>query len=361
MARVCHVSSAHQSHDIRIFIKECRSLARAGHDVSFVVFGESEEIDGVKIVGLGAPPASRKERMTAGARKAYDKAASLGADIYHLHDPELLPFAKRLCEQGAKAVFDSHEDVAGQIMGKEWIPRFARRLVSLGYRRFETTVMRHIDAVVAATPRIAECFDGRAKKVVVVNNYPVLDDVVFQQRPFSERPLAACYTGGVSIIRGGQVMIDAMRDVEGSLVIAGPSDINLDACANDGRVSYLGVVPHNQVNDVYAQSRAGVILYQPAENHCASQPNKLFEYMAAGLPVVASNFPLWKEVVEGNKCGLCVPPDDASAVGRAIASLLDDPERAQEMGRNGRRAVERCYNWDNEESSLVSLYVHILA
>jgi len=361
MAKVCHVSSAHQPHDIRIFVKECRSLARAGHDVSFVVFGESEEVDGVKIVGLGVPPASRKERMSAGARKAYDKAASLEADVYHLHDPELLPFAKRLRLQGAKVVFDSHEDVAGQIMGKEWIPRLARKLVSLGYRRFESKVMSYIDAVVAATPRIAKCFDGRATEIVVVNNYPILDDVVFQQKPFSERPLAACYTGGVSIIRGGHVMLDAMRDVEGSFVIAGPSDIDFDAHADDDRVKYLGVVPHNQVNDVYAQSRVGVILYQPAENHCESQPNKLFEYMAAGLPVVASDFPLWKEVVEGNKCGLCVPPDDASAAGKVIASLLNDPERAQEMGRNGRRAVERDYNWGNEESSLINLYARILA
>lgn len=361
MAKVCHISSAHQSHDIRIFVKECRSLAKAGHDVSFVVFGESEELDGVSIVGLGEPPASRRERMISGARRASETAAALRADVYHLHDPELLPHARMLKGLGAKVIFDSHEDVPGQVMEKDWIPRPIRRVVALTYRLFETRIARSVDAVVAATPHIADQFAGRAKKIATINNYPVLDDIVCQKRSFAKREKAACYTGGVSDIRGGVVMLQAMDNVEGALVIAGPCETDLAAAPVGADVEYLGVLPHGAVNDVYANSRVGVILYQPAENHCESQPNKLFEYMAAGLPIVASDFPLWREVIEGSGCGICVPPTDAEAAGAAIASLLDDPDFAQAMGAQGRRAVEEQYNWKREETALVGLYEQLLS
>lgn len=360
MAKVCHVSSAHRSHDIRIFVKECRSLAAAGHEVYFVVHGESEEVDGVRIVGLGDPPASRRERMTAGARGAFEEAAALRADVYHLHDPELLPYVGRLKKLGAKVVFDSHEDVAGQIMEKDWIPVPLRRLVSRVYRLYEGRATRAVDAVVAATPHIADQFQGRARSVVAVNNYPMLDDIAFQERPFRERPRAVCYTGGVNDIRGGRIMLEAMKDVDGTLVIAGPCETSLSAAPASSSVEYLGVLPHERVNDVYAGSRAGVILYQPAENHCESQPNKLFEYMAAGLPVIASDFPLWREVVEGSGCGICVAPSDAEAAGEAAAFLINDPERAQRMGACGRRAVEERYNWAIEKEQLFSLYKELI-
>lgn len=361
MAKVCHVSSAHQSHDIRIFVKECRSLAAVGHEVYFVVHGKSEELDGVHIVGLGDAPASRRERMISSARTACKTAAELHADVYHLHDPELLPYANKLKRLGAKVVFDSHEDVAGQIMEKDWIPLFLRRLVSRAYHSYESYVVRSLDAVVTATPHIAEQFKNRAKLVVAVNNFPVLDDIVFQERSFTERPRTVCFTGRVSDIRGGLVMLKAMEGVDGTLAIAGPCETDLSLALEGSSIEYLGTLPHERVNGIYAGSRAGVILYQPAENHCESQPNKLFEYMAAGLPVIASNFPLWREVVEGSGCGICVPPYDAESAGEAIASLIGDPERAQRMGRRGRKAVEERYNWEREKEALIDLYGRLSA
>ena len=82
----------------------------------------------------------------------------------------------------------------------------------------------------------------------------------------------------------------------------------------------------------------------------------MFEYMAAGIPVVASNFPLWKEIIEENKCGICVEPANVEQISDAVNYLLNNPEEAQRMGANGRKAVEEKYNWNNEAKTLLQLY-----
>ncbi|MEE0706527.1 MAG: glycosyltransferase [Adlercreutzia sp.] len=358
MAKVCHVSSAHDPHDVRILIKECRSLAKAGHDVSFVVFGESELYDNVNIVGLGDPPLSRKDRMTKGAKKAIERAVGLGADIYHLHDPELLIYASSLRSNGAKVVFDSHEDVPAQILSKPWIPAPARKLVSKLYSVVETRAMRNIDAVVAATPFIAGQFADRVPVVTDVNNYPLLDDVDFQERPFEDRDAVACYVGGISDIRGKDLMVSAMEGLEGSLVLAGPCEG--DVPVSEG-VEYVGILDRSGVNDLYGRSVVGLVMLKPTANYLNSRPIKMYEYMAAGLPVVASDFPAWREVIEETQCGLCVDPYNHEAAKMAIQTFLHDRLRAQRMGRNGRLAVERKYNWACEEGKLLDLYRNLLS
>ena len=125
-------------------------------------------------------------------------------------------------------------------------------------------------------------------------------------------------------------------------------------------VQYVGKITRAQVNDLYGKSRAGIVLYQPAENHYESQPIKMFEYMAAGLPFVASDFPHWKSIVEKNKCGICVDPSNAEAVREACLYLLNNPSEAQEMGRRGHEAIMSQYNWKNEERKLLGLYDELL-
>lgn len=124
-------------------------------------------------------------------------------------------------------------------------------------------------------------------------------------------------------------------------------------------IKYIGKINRKEVNELYGKARAGIVIYQPAANHIESQPIKMFEFMAAGLPVVASNFPLWREIIEGNKCGLSVDPQNAEAVRNACMELLNNPENAQVMGRNGKKAVDAKYNWTNEEKKLLELYESI--
>lgn len=121
-------------------------------------------------------------------------------------------------------------------------------------------------------------------------------------------------------------------------------------------INFIGKLTRQKVNVLYGKSRAGIVIYQPAKNHFESQPIKLFEFMAAGLPVVASNFTLWKQIVEGSGCGICVDPTDANAVRQSCLYLLDNPAEAEEMGKAGHRAVISQYNWTVEEKKLLKLY-----
>jgi glycosyltransferase involved in cell wall biosynthesis len=121
-------------------------------------------------------------------------------------------------------------------------------------------------------------------------------------------------------------------------------------------IRFIGKISRDEVNELYGNSRAGIVIYQPAANHLEAQPIKLFEFMAAGLPVVASDFPLWREIVEGNQCGICVNPTDPEEVKVACLTLIDNPKMAQALGRNGKAAIDKQYNWKSEENKLVELY-----
>lgn len=177
------------------------------------------------MVGVGEFKGGRGERFLKVSGAVYKAALNVDADVYHFHDPELLPYGLKLKKKGKKVIFDSHEDTPAQILDKPWIPFPFRRLVSVLYYLYETYAVRHFDAVVAATPHIAEQFKGRAKKVIVVNNYPRLDDIEFHTTPFSEREPIVCYAGGINDIRGEQIMIEAMKDVDGTLILAGDHEI----------------------------------------------------------------------------------------------------------------------------------------
>lgn len=351
MIKVCHMTSVHDSNDVRVFWKECISLVNAGYSVDYVGFGESKQMNGVNIVGLGDMPKGRIQRMTQLTKKVYDKARELDCDIYHFHDPELLPYGLKLKKQGKIVIFDSHEDVPAQIMDKGYIPKVFRKGISMLYQKYEAFVVKRLDAIVAATPHIAECFKNKAKRIAVVNNYPKLDDIQFQDTPFTEKAPIACYAGGINKIRGEHVMMEAIGKVEGKLLLAGnrPDTIGEN-------VEYLGYLDRNGVNDLYKKSVVGMVLYQPAANHYDAQPIKMFEFMAAGLPVIASDFPLWRRIVEEANCGICVNPLDVDAVSEALEKLFSNRLQAQEMGLRGRKAIETKYCWSQEEKVLLNIY-----
>ena len=158
------------------------------------------------------------------AKNVYERALALDCEVYHFHDPELLPYGAKLKQLGKKVIFDSHEDVPGQILDKEWLPFPVRKLVSVVYKLYETNCVKQFDAVVTATPHIAEKFNRRCRKVIVINNYPKLDDIEFHDTPFDQREPIVCYAGGISEIRGEKIMVEAMENVAGTLILAGPHD-----------------------------------------------------------------------------------------------------------------------------------------
>lgn len=360
MKKICHITSGHNPYDVRIFLKECCSLVRSGYNVDLVIHGSSEIKNGVNIIGLGEKPSSRIKRMVVGSYRATKMALRTNADVFHFHDPEMLLHAKRLKKSGAVVIFDSHEDVPLQILSKHWIPSAVRKIVSRIYKKYETSRLKYVDCVVAATPHIAEQFVGRIARIVTVNNFPMLDDIVFHSDDFSERESLVCYVGGISEIRGEKVMAEAIEGVSGTLVIAGGrADASLPVSMTN--VEYPGFLDRDAVNHLYGKSVAGLVVLLPEKGYMESLPVKMFEYMAAGLPVIASDFPLWREIINKYKCGICVSPENSEEVKQAIELLLVDRERARDYGRNGRKAVDEHFNWANEEAKLLCAYNEILS
>lgn len=365
---VVHMTSVHRPDDPRIFHKECRTLAGAGYDVHLIAPNAGEDVRaGVQTWGV-VPPRSgnRLVRMTWTVSQVFRRARSLGPALYHFHDPELMPVALLLARSGAPVVYDVHEDLVATLEDKPWVrPRLrdpAARLTA----RIEPAAADGLAAAVTATPVIQARFARCKCHVVTVSNFPILAEFQDVPRaPPGEEP-AVCYVGGLDLMRGIDTMIEAIAKTSTRLLLAGPFDPpslveRLRLLPGWSHVISSGVVGRSEVVEIFGRAQAGLVVLRPIANYVRSQPTKLFEYMAAGLPVIASNFPLWREIIESYACGICVDPSNADAVAEAIRWIVAHPEQARQMGENGRQAVQATYNWEKEGRKLVALYEAILA
>jgi glycosyltransferase involved in cell wall biosynthesis len=368
---VCHLTSAHPWNDTRIFHKMCRSLSDAGHEAHLVATRgpvlPGETVNGVR-VHLLQEPANRLERMLRTSRKVLAYAQTLKADIYHFHDPEFLPWARSFQRRvGSPVVYDAHEDYRVH-MAKPWIPRALRLIASRGVGYFEDTTVRSLAGVVSATPHIARRFRDHPNSVVV-QNFPRMEECEAVRREGEREEGLFVYVGGsFSEARGIVEMIQALplAGPRARLVLAGqwPAGGLRAKCAmfeGWSQVEEVGFLDRSAVARLLARASAGLVVLHGIDNYVHSYPVKLFEYMAASLPVIASDFALWRQIIGDAGCGLMVDPMNHEAIGEAMRRILDNPEEAAAMGMRGREAVIAKYNWRNEAEHLMSYYARLLS
>lgn len=364
MRTIAHLTSVHPRNDTRIFYKECKSLAKAGYLVTLLVAdGKGDaNVDGVSIRDVGKST-TRFGRMAGTTRRIYQAAQELDAQVCHLHDPELLPIGLWLKKLGRKVIFDAHEDVAKQIMSKPYIPQYLRTATSVLYGAFEARVSRYLDAVICATPSIAETFAKYGAEPTVVANYPILGELAVRDTQGLEKKNKICYVGGMTAIRGVQEIIKAAARTKNGICLefagffsSAKFEAQIRALPEAQSADFPGWLDRKQVARLMAESIAGIVTFLPMPNHIDAQPNKMFEYMSAGLPVIGSNFPLWREILLGSDSGICVDPTDVQATADAMDALANNRERAVEMGRNGQMAVKQKYNWATQAEKLLALY-----
>ena len=364
--KVCHITSAHNRYDTRIFIKECASLASENkYNVSLIVNDDllNETNQGVHIVSTGFKAKNRAERFLKSKKLLRKKALEVNADIYHLHDPDLLPLGNYLKKAGKKVIFDSHEDVPQQIIDKEWLPKYIRSFVSNVYKIYEKKSISKYDAVVSVTPHIVERLSKINSKAVMITNYPIVNNQIEIKR---EPKLAICFAGGVGKQYHHEEIIRAIEPIEGmAYILAGNASDSymklLKSLPAWNKVDYRGRIPHSEVKYIYNESIAGMAVHysNQAKVEGSLGAIKLFEFMEAKLPIICSNYRLWKEIIEGNNCGICVDPKNIKEIENAIRYIMDNPEEAKIMGENGRRVVLEKYNWDMQKKVLLGIYENL--
>ena len=368
MKKIVHFTSVHKRYDIRIFLKQCVTLANAGYDVYLVVAdGLGDEVkNGVKILDVGCSNSGRIGRMLNTTKRVYTKALELKADFYHFHDPELIPSGLKLkYKTNAVVVFDSHENYADDIKDKPYLNFVMRSVVSTVYSFLEKVMVKKLDAVIAATPSICKHFKSRNAVCLDINNFPFESEFEPLQKNVDKK-YSAVYLGSASKVRGLQELVDSFAINKNlNLAIAGAfSEVEFENklrnSAGWSNVDFLGLLSRESVKELLCKSNVAIVTFLPAPNHIESQPNKMFEYMSAGLPIVCSDFPLWKEIVEDNDCGICVNPESAQEIAEAILYLNENKDKAEEMGRKGRKAVLKKYNWTAEAEKLLMFYSSLL-
>lgn len=370
---IIHFSTVHPRDDSRIRSKQVATLASAFGSENIALYvqdGMGNEIDlqlGYNIVDTGRRQ-PRLKRMVGGAWRMIRAVARARPAVAHFHDPELLPWAMLLRLKGIKVVYDVHEDVPQQVKHNPGIPRFAQWILPPFVAAAEWLGGRAINGVVAPTTTITDRFPE--SKTILVRNFPLLAELhTPEPTPMRERSAQFAYVGYISEVRnifGMMRAVDLLQDRAARLRLVGSFAIEetekrAKAMPEWAIVQFDGWATRRQVAQALGDARAGLVILRPVEHEMLTLPIKLFEYMAAGLPVIASDFPVWRAIVEGANCGLLVDPLDDQAIAEAMRWILDHPEEAEAMGRRGRAAVEQQYNWDHEGNALIAFYRKQLA
>lgn len=369
--RIMLLSTVHPRNDTRVALKECTDLTkRWPGQVALMVadgLGSGTE-NGRRIIDIGQPPGRYLGRALVGGARAVRFILRPKPEVVHFHDPELIIPAFILKLSGIKVIYDVHEWVPGQIRQKAWVPKWLREPLAGVFRGLQFIANRWFDAIVVATPTIGSHFSG--PKITLVQNFPRLDELRGgSDSRYRERSNAFAYVGAIARHRGAVEMVNAIGKLdakyEPKLHLAGafrPSQLETEARSLPGWqcIKFHGWVDREQLATLLSNVRGALVLFHPAPNHTEAQPNKLFEYMSAGVPVIASDFPLWRELISQAGCGLLVDPQDEDAIAGAMTWILDNEEEAMMMGKKGQQAVKERFNWDPESRKLIQLYEKLL-
>jgi glycosyltransferase involved in cell wall biosynthesis len=367
--KIAHLTTVHPSDDIRIYRKEVLSLKQAGFDVSLVGpaldNGKTLQVPHITIPRFR----NRFFRMILGPFLALIQVIRNKIKVVHFHDPEFLPAALILKLLGKKIVYDAHEDIPEQILTKSYLPLNVRKPLSSIVKSVEHFCVSHFDMIVAVVEPLEKRLSKNKKHSIVLRNFPKLDefnDFLNQEHPVNSSGKYAIYAGGVTEIRGFVQMAEASQRSKIPVVTIGKMQEKKIVTYYDKNhhnypnLRYISYIPFREVLDYYKNALCGLLLYQPTPNNMNSSPNKMFEYMAAGLPVVASDFPMWRAIIESEQCGICVDPTKPEEIAQAINFYFDHPEIARQHGVHGRRAVLEKYNWEKEAEKLIEAYNTLL-
>ncbi len=360
--KICHLTSVHKRNDVRIFEKECKSLSYAGFKVSLIVAdGLGDEIcDNINIHDVGKQK-NRFQRFLITPKEIYKKAKLINADIYHFHDPELILVGLKLIKSNKKVIYDIHEDVPRQILSKPYLNKISKKIISIIFEKFENKKTKKFSGLICATPYIRDRFLKINKNSFDINNFPKTEEFVNITQSWKNRLNEICYIGSISEVRGIREIVKSLEFLDLKLHLAGEfvnRELENEIKKEKGweKVFFYGFVNREKISEILSKVKIGLVTLHPTNSYKNAYPVKMFEYMAAGVPVLASDFKLYSQILNDAQCGRVANPLDPFEISEVIKKMLADDKELQVMSVNGTKAVFEKYNWKIEELKLLNIY-----
>lgn len=359
---VTHMTSAHTRNDPRIFLKECRSLAKKYTVNLIVADGKGDEKrSNVNIIDAGSSK-NRAIRIFVKPFSILRKAIKSKSRVFHFHDPELILIGLILKGLGKKVIYDAHENLAATVSYKEYLPVYLRPIIAQSVRLVEKISTLFFDGVVTVNKSISNLFQD--KKTYIVPNYVIDGEFSSTLKIEKENHNTFCYVGGLSYDRGIYHLVEAIKDLDVNLILAGPfssDDFREKVMSLPGwkKVDYRGVVSRQEISRIYESVVVGMLTLLPHPNYIDSSPTKLYEYLSAGLPVISSNFDTFRQVIEATNCGLLVDPQSVDSIKEALMKIVHNPALVRGMAASAKIASKK-YTWKECETTLFACYEQII-
>ena len=348
---VFNISSVHKSNDVRVFHKFALSLSDKFSSFLITCDGSLTRIDsGVKVIDLGN--ARCLIRLFVKLPLIVLHAVKNKANICILHDPELLLIALPLKLFNIKVIYDVHEDYPNQILNKHYLPNKIKKPVSFFFDKFEKLIAQRLNGISCATKTIESKFKEHHTSPVTIYNYPIITE----SKSVIKRDNIVSYIGNISKCRGISQMIKLSKHSNYyTLQIAGVchnKTLLKDIELLKNRGIYVGFLNRAGVSNLLYKSKVGLLLLDSTENYLESLPIKMFEYMSHGIPIIASDFPIWRNIIDGHKCGFLVDPYDINSINKLIISLMNNDNLFKTMSDNCFKAAKVHFNWLTEKNKL---------
>uniref|UniRef100_A0A7C5V0W0 Glycosyltransferase n=1 Tax=Caldicellulosiruptor owensensis TaxID=55205 RepID=A0A7C5V0W0_9FIRM len=364
MKKVLVLSSAHPWDDERVFNKITKSLSKK-YETALCAVADKQffEVDQIKIFGLPKLPRSKRYKNYL---KIIKIVKEFKPDIIHFHDPDLLILSlyfKFLLKK--KVIYDIHEDYQLAFKDRRYFPEPFSTMFSIFFNFVEKNISKLLDGVVTVTEDIYTKFNCKNKEVI--KNYPVIDTFPEEKNAPLDGTLNLIYIGSVSQSRGITNLILAVKslhELDIRLDIVGPAEnqkyFEEIKKYEDKKIKIWGRAPKKDIPGILKNAHVGFVTLLPLSRYKTSLPLKLFEYMAAKVAVVASNFELWRRIVEEADCGVLVDPTDIQSICQAILFFYNNRDQVIKKGLNGYKAFMEKYNWEKEEKKLFQFYERIV-
>jgi len=339
--RVVVATCAHRGDDARIVQRQVDALLADGIEVTLVAPEPAQQREGLRHVVVRRAQGRRRISAWRDVVCAVRRERP-GAALLLVHDLELVPLCWFLRSPMTK-VWDVHEDLAGSIADRAWLPRSLRAVARWSVRTIERIAPRRYRLLAAEVGYLERLGD-----VPVVPNSTLVPE---HCAPPSDDDRRVVYVGRISSGRGWRTMLELARLLRGEAVVEligePDGDVRDAVMAADaaGEVCWRGYVPNGAALQSVEGAVAGLCLLAPVPNYLHSLPTKVVEYMAHGLPVITTDLPIPSELVREANAGLVVGQEDAAAIASFVRVLIGDVELRSGLGERGHAFVAARHNW----------------